>query len=702
MRFLQSKGALHEKGATVLLLSYVIFSAIWILTTDLILSALGLTDSHSQSLKGIVYLAISGAILFTLASKFLNDARQLEITLTQLIRQTEFGVWFLALDGTILDCNDAAAAFIGHTRSELAGQSYLNYIAPDQRDEAVGGLQAILDGRETSIRGLRRRFLHRDGRTVWGKITASKISSSGTQKSFLVGLLHDVTSEVDTFTALRQREAELSRLGLAAESAYESIVITELDGTISYVNPAFEKLTGYKREEVLGNTPSVLKSGKTAPELYASLWQTLKAGQVWRGQFHNRRKDGTEYMEEATISPVRDANGRIVSYLAVKIDVSRERELEQQLFQSQKLETVGLLAGGIAHDLNNVLQVVQSSSELALRGPDVPEYSRKKLNDILNTSRRGAAIIGQLLSFSRRNTGTTQPLKINEVITDTGRMLRRLLPENIALEFRLQPEIPLLTADPVKISQVLLNLTVNARDAMPKGGLILVATSLANDPESNQPCIVLSVKDTGIGMTEDILSKIFDPFFTTKEVGKGTGLGLSTVKQIVQQSRGSIRVTSHVGQGTSFSVYYPLVAHASERTPVEPKRLSFGPDLLNVSKVMICEDDDAVRGALCEYLQDCGYQVISCDNSMEALLLAEQHHPEALITDVVMPGQDGIQLALQLRARCPALNVILMSGHTDQEILQRVADCREMMFLEKPFTTAALMQCLHLAPEPEN
>jgi PAS domain S-box-containing protein len=575
MSSLRSTGLAYEKGAVLLITAYVAFSAVWILTTDLLLSAFHVTTPAWQSVKGISYLVISGTILYILATKLLREASH-----------------------------------------------------------------------------------------------------------------------------LKQR---VSRLALAAASAYESIVITELDGTISYVNPAFEKLTGYSQKEVLGKTPNILKSGKTPPEVYRLLWQTLKNGNIWRGQFHNRRKDGSEYFEEATISPVRDATGIIVNYLAVKIDVTRERELEQQLFQSQKLETVGQLASGIAHDLNNVLQVIQSSSELALRTPAITEYTRKKLNDILSTSRRGASIIGQLLTFSRRSTDRSYPVNINEVITDTGRMLRRLLRENIALEFRLAAGLPSVETDPVKISQVLLNLTVNARDAMPNGGLIVISTHLDDAPNTGLPSIVLDVKDTGLGIPDDVRPYIFDPFFTTKEAGKGSGLGLSTVRHLVLKSRGSIHVASELGQGTIFSVYYPIVQGTREsQHPTARERPSSPPEAFKLDTVVLCEDDDAVRAALCEYLQGLGYQVIPCDNSVQALLMAQQHHPGALITDIVMPGQDGIQLARQLRELNPMLNVVLMSGHTDAEILHRVGTCTDMRFLEKPFTSAALLECLQARTDLPN
>lgn len=831
MHFLKPKGALHEKGPALLLVAYLVFSAIWIIGTDLLLEFLQLNGPLWHSLKGLAYLGVSGAILYTMARRFLGNARRLETTLEQLIEQTDFGVWFVDTNGCILECNQATADFFGYTPKELRGKGYLDLVHPDERLQAERGWQGVKESKETVVRSLCRKFVRKDGKYVWGRLTASKITSNTPAGHFLVGLLHDVTNEVEAFEALRQREteleasiasvreseakfhrfvdsaligiavgssrgrfveansvflrllgysredllngmltwdsitppeyraqilsgvaevretgrispheteflakdgrripvlvgggflsgdrngehiaalsvmdirdarrteAQLSRLVLAVESAYEAIVISELDGSISYVNPAFEKLTGYSRVEVLGKNPRFLKSGKTPAEAYRELWQKLGKGGAWRGQFHNRRKDGSEYVEEATISPVRDTSGRTVNYLAMKWDVTRERELEQQLFQSQKLQTVGQLASGIAHDLNNVLQVVHSSSELALRNRATGDYAKKKLNDILSVSRRGAAIIGQLLTFSRQKADHLQLIQLNEVIADTGRMLRRLLRENIAVEFRLAAELPLIEADLVKTSQVLFNLTVNARDAMANGGVITVTTSVIEDsPEKKGPFVLLSVKDTGSGIAEDVRPRIFDAFFTTKEPGKGTGLGLSTVYRIVRQSRGSIYVSSEVGQGTTFEIYYPVANAEAGGEKAAAEQEQAAAIVPKVGTVLVCEDDEAVRAGLSEYLQLMGYHVIACDNSVEALLVAEQQRPEVLITDIIMPGEDGIRLARQLRKNNPELKIILMSGHTDEEILQRVAECTDMAFLEKPFTAASMMESLN-------
>lgn len=834
MRFLSPKGAVRRNEAGALLLAYLVFSGLWIISTDLLFDELRINSSQWHSLKGITYLAISGTVLYILARKFLSDARRLEKTLEQLIRQTEFGVWFLDLNGYVIECNNAAAEFIGYTTEELRHTSYRDLVAPEQKEEVEILWQAVLNGERDVVRGMQRKFVRKDGAIAWGRITASRIDADSKWGAFIIGLLHDETQQVQAQTALHDREtalkaslesiqeseakfqrlvdsaligivvgtttgdfedandvflrlagytreelengcltwnrlvpheyhdrifaaveevrqtrrfspheaeliskdgqripvlvgggllegderaehkvaisvvdlrdlrsaeAQVSRLVLAVESAYEGIVITELDGTISYANPAFERLTGYSRKELLGQKPRLFRSGKTAPETYTSLWRTLHNGEIWRGQFHNRRKDGTEYIQETTVSPVRDTQGRTVNYLSVAWDVTRERELEQQLFQSQKLQTVGQLAGGIAHDLNNVLQVVQSSAELALRGPDGHDYAKKKLNDILAISKRGASIIAQLLTFSRVRSDHPQLVSINEAITDAVRLLRRLLPENIAMELRLEKGLALVEADPVKISQVLFNLTVNARDAMPKGGVVTVSTRMVErSPEAVGSFVELTVEDTGTGIPEEIRDKIFDPFFTTKEAGRGTGLGLSTVSQIVRLSQGSIHVTSKVGRGTKFHIYYPAAAPGSHQPIMEVgSPVTNELPLISADSVMVCEDDEAVRSALSEYLEMMGYDVIACDNSVQALQVAEQQTPEVLITDIIMPGKDGIHLAQELRKRCPNMKVILMSGHTDEAILKKASSCGDMIFLEKPFTADALMQCLRRA-----
>ena len=375
---------------------------------------------------------------------------------------------------------------------------------------------------------------------------------------------------------VQRNEQQMQLLGRAVESTSDSIVITDLSGSIEYVNPHFEKLTGYTRAEVYGKNPRVLQSGRQSREFYADLWRTLKSGGEWKGHFINRRKDGTLYTEEATIAPVHDAHGIPQKYVAVKRDVTRLEELESQLRQAQKMEAVGQLAGGIAHDLNNVLQVVTLASHLALTSND-PEFKDARIKETVEATQKGAGVIRQLLAFSRRQLMRPEVLNLNEVIRDTVKLLDHLLREDIKLHLNLAPDLGNIKADPVQITQVILNLTLNSRDAMPNGGRLEISTENFEVTAESEAAggqvppgsyVRLIVRDTGTGMDEVTRSRIFEPFFTTKETGKGTGLGLSTVYGIVIQSGGFISFDSAVGVGATFFVCFPR----AQRPPASPSQ----------------------------------------------------------------------------------------------------------------------------------
>ncbi|MCX6905169.1 MAG: PAS domain S-box protein, partial [Verrucomicrobia bacterium] len=350
-----------------------------------------------------------------------------------------------------------------------------------------------------------------------------------------------VTGRVWSFrdiTERRQAEEAQARLATAVEQAAETMMITDANGTILYANPAFEKTTGYTRQEALGQNSRLLKSGKHDAEFYQRMWAMLTAGQVWSGHIINQRKDGTLYEEDATISPVFNAAGRIVNYVAVKRDVTREMALEAQYRQAQKMEAIGQLAGGVAHDFNNILAAFMMHLGLLRERSDLDAEIREDLQELESGARRAASLTRQLLMFSRRSVMQAKPLDLNEVIEDLLKMLRRLIGEHIRLQFHAGPALPRTQADAGMLEQVVMNLSINARDAMPQGGCLTLSTSVmefnaaqaALDTDRRPGRFVrLSVADTGTGMNKATCDRLFEPFFTTKEVGKGTGLGLATV-----------------------------------------------------------------------------------------------------------------------------------------------------------------------------
>jgi two-component system cell cycle sensor histidine kinase/response regulator CckA len=365
-------------------------------------------------------------------------------------------------------------------------------------------------------------------------------------------------------TERKRSEESHARLAMAVEQSVETVVITDTHASILYANPAFERTTGYKLAEVLGRNARILKSGNHGEEFYRVMWETLMRGETWSGHFVNRRKDNSLYEEEATISPIRDESGVIVNYVAVKRDVTREKELEAQFLQSQRMDSIGKLAGGVAHDFNNILSVILMQCALSRTVENTPAEVREGLAEIATAAERAATLTRQLLLFSRKQVMQSRQLDLNEVVASLASMLRRVLREDVSLELRLHPT-PLMTyADAGMLDQVLMNLTINARDAMPGGGRLVIETaerfvdagqdhqSLAAPPGQ---WVWLGVSDTGNGIAPEILPHIFEPFFTTKDVGQGTGLGLATVFGVVKQHKGWIKVHSELGQGTTFRVF---------------------------------------------------------------------------------------------------------------------------------------------------
>ncbi len=470
----------------------------------------------------------------------------------------------------------------------------------------------------------------------------------------------------------KRAELDRSRLAMAIEQAGEVIVVTDTDGAIQYVNPAFEAVTGYASAEVLGQNPRLLKSGAQGGDFYRDLWATIRAGKTWRGTLVNRRKDGRRYTEEASISPVRDAAGEVTAYVAVKRDISRGLALETQLLQARKLEGIGRLAGGVAHDFNNVLAVILSCAGFALKELPSGAPLREELSEIQGAARRAAELTRQLLAFSRRQVLQPVPLDLNLVIADMERMLRRIIGEDVELVLDLAGGLGSATVDPSQLEQVVMNLVVNAREAMPGGGRLTVGTRNVHlDAEACAgreglrpgPHVAVTVADSGVGMDAETAARVFEPFFTTKGLGQGTGLGLATVYGIVKQSGGAISVQSAPGAGTTFELVLPRGPGPALRSPAPAPT---APVAGGAETILLVEDDPSVRAMAQRILAEAGYQVLVAGNGEEALLICAQD-PRAvdlLLTDVVMPVMGGKALAEQLDRVRPGTKVLFMSGYT--------------------------------------
>jgi len=520
------------------------------------------------------------------------------------------------------------------------------------------------------------------------------------------GLLEQVRrhlTELERETASRrQAEATLRLQTSALVAAANAIMITDRDGLIQWANPAWSRLTGYASEEVIGQNPRFLKSGRQDQAFYAAFWRRILAGEVAQGDLVNRRKDGTLYHEHETITPLTDASGRITHFIAIKQDITERLALEEQLRQSQKMEAIGQLAGGVAHDFNNLLTVIHGNACLARLSGATEAERTTALDEIGRASARAATLTRQLLAFSRRQEIQPSTLDLNETVTGTTRMLQRLIGEDVRLKLQLHPRPVYVRADAGMLDQVLMNLAVNARDAMPDGGELTITTGLVQagaERRTRHPAMMpatyasLRMIDTGCGIAPEIQARIFEPFFTTKEAGKGTGLGLATVFGIVRQHGGFIDVTSEPGQGAIFEVLLPL-DESIRREPTPDARPA--PTGARGETVLVVEDDPSVRHLAVRVLEMHGYRVREAADGPEALRIsAELPAIDLLLTDTIMPGGlDGQQVADRLRATRPGLRVVLMSGYTADRLRRDQLLQEGLNFLGKPFTPEGLARCV--------
>ena len=502
---------------------------------------------------------------------------------------------------------------------------------------------------------------------------------------------------------LARAVAEKDRLVAAIEQSWDAVVVTDVDANIQYVNQTFERVTGYTRDELVGKNPRVLQSGRQDAAFYREMWERLSNGNPFFGRMVNKRKDGQLFTEDASISPVKNAEGRIVNFVGVKRDITERLKMEDRLAHSQKMETVGRLAGGVAHDFNNMLSVILGNAELLKEGLPADSVLHEEVAAIINAAKRSSEITRQLLAFARKQIVKPQLLDLNEAIESCLKLLRRLIGENIELVWKPHPAPCRIKIDPVQVDQVLTNLCVNARDAIPDVGTITIETSLttcsADVCALHEGCspgefVLLTVSDTGEGMTPEVMAHAFEPFFSTKSLGEGTGLGLATVHGIVTQNGGFVVAESRLGAGAAFRLHFPHQRQSDEAPSraapaVEPRGRG--------QTVLIVEDETMLLQLGATMLRSLGYRVLAADGP-EVALACVQNHPgpiDLLLTDVVMSGMNGKELADRIRAIHPAMSVLFMSGYTAEVIASRGVLDRDVHFISKPFTRYDL--AVHLA-----
>ena len=544
---------------------------------------------------------------------------------------------------------------------------------------------------------------HADDKTVAGILAAG--ASDCMERSELSGanLVRTIRCALALHSMQQGRqsaEESLRKLSRAVEQSADAIMVTNRDGIVEYVNPAFVTLTGYSPLEMTGQTPRILKSGEQSPEIYSELWKTILSGNVHRSILANRKKSGEIYYIEQSISPVRDPAGYITHFISNGRDLTDRLRLEAQLLQSQKMDAIGRLAGGVAHDFNNLLTIITSYSELALDTVVSGSPIECKLQEILSAARRAAQLTRQLLAFSRKQVQALRVVELNPVIADIANTLHRLIGEDIELVFLPGDALGRVRVDPIQVEQILMNLAANARDAMPLGGRITIETSamqLTEEYVQRKHAIIpmgqyvlVTVSDTGSGIAANHLTHIFEPFYTTKPSGKGTGLGLATVYGIVKQNGGFIWAYSESGMGTVFKVYLPCVT--GQGRMLEASNQSLAAPVHGSETVLIVEDEDAVRRSTAEFLQLQGYTVLEARDGLDALAVVKSQGStiHLVVSDVVMPNMSGGQLAKEFEIRAPETKFLFVSGYPGKTVIDHKVLDFETNFLQKPFSLKEL------------
>ena len=602
-----------------------------------------------------------------------------------------------------MHANKAFCEFVGYSLDELRSLGMHDLMHQDDRRRATELTERMFRGDMPEARW-ERRYIHKSGLQLWALLTTTLVRDEHNQPAYLISQVIDISDRKLAEEALQRAEARSRALIGALQDV---ILVLDRDGTYVDIAPSATDRLYRPAAELLGRRLHDIFPKERADAFLATVLRALD-GRAPVEMAYDLEIRGERYFFEATVSPLPDNRVVLVArdVTARKRAEHALRESEGQLRQAQKMEAVGQLAGGIAHDFNNLLMAIMSNAELAAL--DLMEGSpvREHIDEIKSASRRARSLTQQLLAFSRKQMLQPRVLDMNAVIRDAEQILRRLIGETIATSVILEPALGQVRADPGQLVQVLINLAVNARDAMPKGGQLTIDSTNRDVTASEAPThrglregryVAIQVRDTGTGMDEDTKARIFEPFFTTKPPGQGTGLGLSTAYGIVKQSGGYIAVDSTQGAGTTFTILLPRVYEVSEPGPAAA--LQETPTVASANSrgtVLLVEDESAVREATKRMLRKFGFTVIEAKHGQDALLLWEQEGKsvDVVLTDVVMPSMGGAELARALRARRPNLRVVFMSGYTQGTLELSTMDEAATRFLPKPFTADQLVGTL--------
>lgn len=600
-------------------------------------------------------------------------------------------IWLMRTDGTFEYISPSAERLMGYSSEEALSMHFADIMTPASaavaREALAASARRIASGdTEAHARTLELEMVRKDGSTVSTEVTSTFIPGDDTRPAHVLGVTRDISERINA-------DRERRRLATAVEQSADAVVIANAQGEIQYANPAAETISGYARSELVGRDLRNFAGDADVPELDVRAWDAAGQSGVWTGHLLQYRKDGSEYEIEATISPVRDAAGALTHYVLTARDVTEQAELERRLRHTQKMEAIGTLAGGVAHDFNNMLTAIAGYAELMEEEANSEEQVRHAASVIARAAHQATELTEKLLGFARKGKLQNVAFDVRPTIDEVIALLSRTIDRRITIRRVLDADVAAVQGDPTQIQQVLLNLGINARDAMPEGGTLTFATRMVaasseavgtRGEKAAENYLAVSVSDTGLGIPDEVRGRLFEPFFTTKPEGEGTGMGLAMAYGIIQAHGGWIDVETEVGSGTTFTLYLP----APDTSPVRRvERPRTRPVSRQTGRILIVDDEEIVREILNDMLTRLGYEVVVAATGQEAVALyaAASGTIDAVIVDLIMPGMDGAQTFDALRAIDPGVRALLSTGNSPDGLTQELLDRGMLELVPKPY-----------------